>query len=879
MLKKTTERKSARIASVMLSVLLAVCCVYGCAADSSRPSERENDAVVAGVRTASPADVWFAPSTQKIRADIDKSQYADVARSGVNLAMGKAETESIQIIMSAKEDIGAYRLKTADLTLTDNDTVKFPIGNITVYNQRYINVTTVREVSPGSTPGLYPDALVPFEAAAVYGENKAAKDTNQGLWVTFSTPEDCTPGEYTGEFTLDMDGYEQKIPVSLTVRDYDFAKNHTAQNCFLIDWTSFSYGELDSSEEMYDAYARALLDYRLQPGMLMNDFLRSDKDDIAYYTDKAFALALDPRCTVVFMPWDIKNDNDTYLVKPSVEAYLRAFATKSFESFGTEDELNLVKKTRVYFTFIDEPQMGGLIPRTNRAMADFSDVRKSTHDAMKAELDALTDEDITAEERAFRQEVIDDILNVHAIVTGPHDDRMTGVEVYCPLIDEYDSEQKRESYANDTERWWYTAVGPRYPYPGYHIDNTSLLSVRLMSWMQSEYDVVGNLYWATNLYNSYSTEEFIEDMYEFPLRYSGANGDGFLFYPGKRYGLHGPIGSVRLQNIRDGLEEYEILRAVRSIYEDIDEAIAGNAQSAHVNFDDVYSRMRENLYSGTSVYTTQDYFDEASDLFGNLTTLAAMGGAVGGIESGTESATVKLVLPKESTVEFAEGEGRSSVKHGLNDKYDLFVLTQPMKATANSFECSVTNAGKTVSVRINLGGAVTERKAVDMIANLKTGVTELATPSDSDKVLANTVDTELAQDDGTQWLQLKLGEATDRIRQTLVISDSELLSEIGKGTQKLVLEFYNDRTPGALGEKDEGKYDFRLQFKYAGDEYYSEIRQGQLAVGYNVITIGNMFGYDWDDLGALSEIRIFLGETSSAATDDIYFIGAKAIAL
>ena len=36
--------------------------------------------------------------------------------------------------------------------------------------------------------------------------------------------------------------------------------------------------------------------------------------------------------------------------------------------------------------------------------------------------------------------------------------------------------------------------------------------------MQAEYDVVGNLYWATNLYNAYSVEEFVEDCYTYPLR-------------------------------------------------------------------------------------------------------------------------------------------------------------------------------------------------------------------------------------------------------------------------------------------------------------------------------------------------------------------------
>ena len=137
------------------------------------------------------------------------------------------------------------------------------------------------------------------------------------------------------------------------------------------------------------------------------------------------------------------------------------------------------------------------------------------------------------------------------------------------------------------------------------------------------------------------------------------------------------------------------------------------------------------------------------------------------------------------------------------------------------------------------------------------------------------MDTSIA-DTETEWLQLKLPDATVQRRQTLLITDAELLGQIGSGTQKFVLSFYNNRDTSG---KDEGKYTFRLQFKYANSEYYTEIRQDQLKGGYNVITVGNMFGYDWENLGALTEIRVFFGETESEKTNDVYFIGAQVYAL
>ena len=35
------------------------------------------------------------------------------------------------------------------------------------------------------------------------------------------------------------------------------------------------------------------------------------------------------------------------------------------------------------------------------------------------------------------------------------------------------------------------------------------------------------------------------------------NGGGYLFYPGAPCGIDGPVASMRLKNLRDGMEDYE----------------------------------------------------------------------------------------------------------------------------------------------------------------------------------------------------------------------------------------------------------------------------------------------------------------------------------
>jgi len=50
--------------------------------------------------------------------------------------------------------------------------------------------------------------------------------------------------------------------------------------------------------------------------------------------------------------------------------------------------------------------------------------------------------------------------------------------------------------------------------------------------------------------------------YEEPARNSPTwptNGEGFLLYPGVDYGIKGPVGSIRLEACRDGVEDFELI--------------------------------------------------------------------------------------------------------------------------------------------------------------------------------------------------------------------------------------------------------------------------------------------------------------------------------
>ena len=98
-------------------------------------------------------------------------------------------------------------------------------------------------------------------------------------------------------------------------------------------------------------------------------------------------------------------------------------------------------------------------------------------------------------------------------------------------------------------------MSPKYPYPTYHIDD-HLIGARILPWMQKDHDVEGTLYWSTTIYLKYDGQKYItRDPWQDPLAFPGANGDGYLLYPGP----DGPVATIRLEAIRNGMEDYEYL--------------------------------------------------------------------------------------------------------------------------------------------------------------------------------------------------------------------------------------------------------------------------------------------------------------------------------
>ena len=109
---------------------------------------------------------------------------------------------------------------------------------------------------------------------------------------------------------------------------------------------------------------------------------------------------------------------------------------------------------------------------------------------------------------------------------------------------------------NGGERWSYVACEPQYtsPYQNILLFNDGTEG-RTMFWTNYLNDVTGFLYWHVSYYDAAGNNTY---QMRNPVSKTGP-GDGILVYPGSAYGQLDPIPSIRMLNMRDGIEDYQML--------------------------------------------------------------------------------------------------------------------------------------------------------------------------------------------------------------------------------------------------------------------------------------------------------------------------------
>ncbi len=539
--------------------------------------------------------VWSAYTTDKImRHSENETKYREIY-----VEAAKGETESGQLILTARKDVSEYTLSVSDLKGA-NGTI--PASAVELLVQHYIK--TERPSNSAYPIGWYSDAIIPYEKIVEYNENFvsiAAGESmqNQGFWFNIRVPETAAAGDYTGTVTLIVDGKTFDVDLKLHVFDFTLNRTMHAKTAFgMWRWMFDSvYGDDCDVDALEEAYYEFLLDYKISADWLPGSRTGRGKENESNFVDPvsyaqiAYEYAKREEVSSFEVPtmWSGQTINAS-----RIRMYLSEMAKAVIKDGKVE--FNIFDKAFLYT--IDEP------PRSSYDM-----VRNMTEDIREMK-QSLADELLAQYADVEGIEgLVASLMNMSNVVTVAMNDTLAGgVDTWCPLFSAFGSGDDTSGYFQNMfeaqlegeEMWWYGCVAPKNPYVTYHTDD-SLVGPRVLGWMQKDYDIKANLYWCTNVFmkwmgnaEGYVDRDVWNDPDSFPGEGNQVNGDGYLLYPGNRYGLgNDPIATIRLSAIRDAQEDYEYLYQLEELVNE-----ANEKYGCSLTMEEIMSDIYDTLYTG-----------------------------------------------------------------------------------------------------------------------------------------------------------------------------------------------------------------------------------------------------------------------------------------
>jgi hypothetical protein len=499
----------------------------------------------------------------------DQQPYGD---DKVQIKSAKNEVESFQVVVTAPKD----NIKVVDVEITDligKNGEKISKDDIQLFRAEYVRV---RRSTPRAElgPGLYPDPLVPFinpltgkpieprrqfqkrwgEPVTTVGHEMYAvpfdlfKGQNLPLWVDVYIPKNAPAGVYNGKVTVTAAGnISAQIPVALTVWDFTLPDGPTHKNHFGGLYNISRYFDVKRNSEEFQQietrYCRSMADHRINPPIPRRLLPEVNSDgslkiiperhkELKEFMDKFHVTDFEiPRAPFFSLPHSTLN-KDYKTIPPAA----REKAIRYYRKFYNYLKENGWEK-RAYLYMLDEPNL-----RENYEQVLV--LGELVHEAVP-ELKCLVVEQTYSQDPSWP-------------------DIDPAVDIWCPLWSFIDEKTINEKISHGDQVWSYTALVQRSPRyhpeydkvrgldpPYWHIDRP-LTVYRIPTWINRRYNITGLLYWTTitTVMEPWLNPAFSHYGIHF-------NGGGFLFYPGTPCGIDGPIASIRVKNLRDGMEDYE----------------------------------------------------------------------------------------------------------------------------------------------------------------------------------------------------------------------------------------------------------------------------------------------------------------------------------
>ena len=454
------------------------------------------------------------------------------------------EYEPIQLVLRSREPLRNVRVEVSllrgrgrSLPPVQIDRVGYvPVDKPSAYYQSQLpswyRLVPVGAPRTDGWAGDWPDPLPPCRPFDL------PSDQSQPIWLTIHIPAGTPSGTYAGDVTLRADGVPAaRIPLRVDVWPFELPATPSLRVIFDLrsgpGGNPFGDGSIGELRKWYTLLAQ----HRVSPGLLPQPVFRYEGGRVEMDTtsfDAAAGICLDELKMSVFYSPDI------------FYAFGWAYKPRPFLGYPAFTEKYREAYTACYRSYLEHLKKRGWYDRVVHYLCDEP---HAAHEHVRDQMKTLC-EMIHSVDR----KVPIYVSTWHHVPAWNGFITQWGVGQYgCFPVDE----MRRRLESGD--RIWFTTDGQQA------LDTPYLATERLLPYYSFKYGATGYEFWGVSWWTydpwDRAWHKFISQSDEGKVSYwvRYPNGDGYLTYPGRRVGLDRPVSSIRLEQVREGIEDYEYL--------------------------------------------------------------------------------------------------------------------------------------------------------------------------------------------------------------------------------------------------------------------------------------------------------------------------------
>ena len=452
---------------------------------------------------------WTSSLTKLSR---DPGAFRGYQSGSMQLSLARGEYESAQLVLVGGATPTRVRVSVSPL-VDEQGSATISAGYIEVRRVGYVK--TAQPYYPVTYVGEWPDPL------PLANDVDVPVRQVQPIWITVGAHTQLPAGRYHGTITVtDQDGRTMTVPLEVTVWDFTLPQTAHLKTAFdfyrsrlELAYREFIHGG-DAWEgrmdELEQRYLLDLLKHRISPVMGLEPSSPQFARIIGLYLNRGLS---------VFGIGSYGGSHgNNWPTEPAQFAKAMAWYRQAVLDLKFQRLLD-----QAYIYAYDEPQPGD--PRVAQVLEALHQIEPQ----LKTLLVMHEPPDPVAQAQWLKD-----------------------ADIVCLRLTAYTPERAQQLKALGKELWLYTS-SPTPPYPSLVIDAPAM-EPRILAWMAWKSGAQGLLYWCVNFWSAdpwTSTTNYASDQ----------NGNGALYYPV----IDGPVPSMRLEVLRDGIEDYEYLYLLREL--------------------------------------------------------------------------------------------------------------------------------------------------------------------------------------------------------------------------------------------------------------------------------------------------------------------------